>query len=607
MAITLVTFLPAWSRAVAVAAALLSMPLHAAPDLAQQVAALVKEQGLHGAVWTTLDAQGAAGSSDVRTGKPMRVDDRVHVGSIAKTVLAAGILRLASERRLSLDTPVATLLPGMPFDNPWRASDPVRIRHLLDHTAGLDDAHLRQVFSMEARADTPLAAAFSEGSGLLRIRHRPGARFSYSNMGYTLLGMVVEAVTRQRYERYLDAHLLAPLGMHDSTFAFVSQAGDARLAMGHFENGATHAAVPTWIRPAGQFTTTAADMGRLARFLMGDGTVAGKPFIDPALLQQMGEPAGTEAVLAGLRVGYGLGLRRIDRHGALAKCHGGSTIGFRAMLCLFPATRQGFFIAFNTDSETADHARFDGLFIRSLQRAVPVAVPVPALVSGTAAPFDPRAWQGFYIPSPVRFETMRLVDTAFNFVHVSADGEGLRLQPFQSGPVELRHLGGSLFRAPGKLLASHALLVSTEGTRMINSGTQRYEQVSLLRLAALWTSMAAGVLGLGCIAAMGCMRLARRRMALRDPLLAPFAGTLALLLPVPFLYRQSFLQLGDLTLASGLLAAVTAALPVTMLVGLAMALRNRAIERAAALAMLAVLQLAVLLAAWELLPLRLWS
>ena len=350
-------------------------------------------------------------------------------------------------------------------------------------------------------------------------------------------------------------------------------------------------------------------MGGFARFLMGDGTAGGQPFIDPALLHRMGEPAGTEAARAGLRVGYALGLRRIDRHGALAKCHGGSTLGFRAMLCIFPDIRQGFFIAFNTDSETADHARFDGIFIRSLQHAMPAPalVPARASASGMAPPFDTRAWQGFYIPSPVRFETMRLVDTAFNFVHVSADGEGLRLQPFQSAAVELRHLGGSLFRAPGKILASHALLVSAEGTRVISSGTQRYEQVSLLRLAALWTSIAAGVIGLACIVAIGGMRLARRRMVLRDPLLAPFAGMLALLLPVPFFYRQSFLQLGDLTLASGLLAAVTAALPVTMLVGLATALRSRPAQSAAAVAMLAVLQLAVLLAAWGLLPLRLWT
>ncbi|MDO8438661.1 MAG: serine hydrolase domain-containing protein [Telluria sp.] len=577
---------------------LFSTPLHAAPDLTPRIAALLREQGLDGAVWATLDAQGAAGVSDARSGQPMRVDQRVHIGSVAKTLLATGILRLVSERRLALDTPVSTLLPGMEFDNPWQASDPVRIRHLLDNTSGLDDAHFWHVLSMKAHADAPLAAAFPKGSGLLRIRNRPGARFSYSNMSYTLLGMVVEAIAKQRYERYLDAELLAPLGMHDSTFAFVSQDSDARLAMGHFENGVTHPAVPSFVRPAGQFTTTAADMARLARFLMSDGSVGGKPFIDPALLRQMGEPARTEAARAGLKVGYGLGLRKLDRHGAVGKCHGGNTIGFRAMLCLFPETQQAFFIAINADSETADYHRFDALLIEALMPA-----PTPSL----APAFDTRAWEGFYIPSPNRFESLRLVDTLFNFMHVSSDGKSLRLKPFQSAALELRHSENSLFRAPGKILASHALLTSAEGARVISNGTQSYEKVSLMRLLPPWISVAAGLLGLAYILVMAIARLAMRRMSRQAPLLAPLAGALALLLPVPFFYGQSFLQLGDLTLASGLLAAVTAALPVAMLIGLGMTLRRKTIKSAESAAMLAVLQLSLVLAAWGLLPFRLWA
>ncbi|MES2759372.1 MAG: serine hydrolase domain-containing protein [Pseudomonadota bacterium] len=580
---------------------LMSTPLHAAPDLAPQVAALLREQGLDGAVWSTLDAQGAAGVSDARSRRPMRADQRVHIGSVAKTVLATGILRLVSERRLSLNTPVSTLLPDIAFDNAWEASDPVLVRHLLDHTAGLDDARFWHVFSIKARADAPLAAAFPQGSGLLRIRNRPGARFSYSNMSYTLLGMIIEAVTRQRYERYLDAELLAPLGMHESTFSFVTQDSDPRLAMGHFENGMTHAAATSYVRPAGQFTTTAADMGRFARFLMSDGSVGAAPFIDAALLRQMGEPAGTEAARAGLQVGYGLGLRRVDRHGVVAKCHSGNAIGFRAALCLFPETQQAFFVAINTDSETADYHRVDALLIDALASARPA----PALAVASA--IDTRAWEGFYIPAPNRFDSLRFVDTVFNFMYVSGDGGLLRLKPLQSAAVELSHVDHALFRAPGKLLASHALLRSAEGARVITSGTQSYEKVALMRLLPLWLSVAAGLLGIAYVASRAIGRLAMRRLVRGDPLLAPCAGVLALLLPLPLFYGQSFLQLGDLTPASALLAGVTAALPVTMLVGLGMGLRRRTMQSADAVAMLAVLQLTLVLAAWRLLPLRLWA
>ena len=577
-------------------------PVTAASALTPQIAALLRAQGLDGAVWTTLDAQGAAGVSNAATGERMRVDQRVHVGSVAKTLLATGILRLVSERRLSLDASVSALLPGMAFDNPWEASDPVRIRHLLDNTSGLDDARLWHVFSMKAQADAPLAAAFPKGRGLLRIRSRPGTRFSYSNMSYTLLGMVIEAIARQRYERYLDAELLKPLGMHDSTFGFVAQDSDARLAMGHFDHGITQAALPSFVRPAGQFTTTAADMARLARFLMGDGKVEGKTLIDPALLRMMGEPNGTEAARAGLRVGYGLGLRKFDRHGVVGKCHSGKTIGFRAVLCLYPETQQAFFIAINSDSETANYQVFDALLIASLK--LPRPAPTPA--STPPPPFDPREWQGFYVPSPNRFDSFRLVDTLFNFMHVSSDGKMLRVKPFQSAAIELSHNKHFLFRAPGKILASHALITSAEGRRVISSGTQSYEQVSLMLMLALWISVVAGMLGLVTILVMGGARLALRRMSRHDPLLAPFGGVLLLLLPAPFFFRQSFLQLGELTFASCLLAAVTAALPVAMLVGMGMALRRKSFQSAQTAAMLAVLQFTLVLAAWNLLPLRLW-
>lgn len=575
-------------------------PLQAMQDAGPGITALLRTQGLQGAVWSTPDGEGAAGVSDARTGAPMQAGQRVQVGSIAKTLLALGVLRLASEGRLSLDAPVARVLPGIRFDNPWESSDPVRVRHLLDHTAGLDDARLWQVFSLRAAPDGPLAAAFPAGAEMPAVRQRPGTRFSYSNTGYTLLGMVVEAVTGQAYEPYLDRALLAPLGMHDSSFAFVTQASDTRLAMGHFEDGVPHPAVPSHVRPAGQFRTTAADMARLARFLMSDGRLAGKPFVDAALLRQMGEPAGTDAARAGLRVGYALGLRRLDRHGVLAKCHGGNTVGFRAMFCLFPDTQQAFFIAINADNETADYAGFDALLVRSLMPEEPEPAP------GPAPHFASEPWEGWYVAAPNRFESFRFIDTVFNPVHVRRSGQSLTLSSLQSAAVTLHHVGGGLFRAPGKRIASHALTMSSEGRRVIGTGTQSYEQVTLWYLLPLWTSVSAGLVGLAYIVLTPLLRMARRRLSRHDPLLAPFAGASALLLPIPFFYQQSFLQLGDLTVAGGLLAVVSAALPLAMLAGLCIALRRRSAVRMDILAMLAVLQFSVVLACWGLLPLRLW-
>lgn len=580
--------------------------LHAAMEQA------LREEGLVGVVWVTVvpgetTATGAAGLNDARRREPLTADSRVQVGSVTKTLTAVGVLRLVTERRLTLDTPVAELLPDLAFDNPWAASHPLLLHHLLDGTSGLDDARLWQVFTLRPRPDTPLRASLGRDPSLLRLRSRPGSRFSYSNTGFLLLGLVVEAVTGERYETYLDAHLLRPLGMTHSTFQFVSQVGeqaDARLAMGHFENGATQAIVPSYLRPAGQFTTTVTDMALFARFLMGSGEIDGETFIDARLLRAMGRPSGTEAAATGLTAGYGLGLKRRDRYGVVGLCHDGSTVGYHAMLCLFPDEQKAFSVAMNADTETADYGRFDSLLIQALgvapgQPATPVDVPV-----GLAD------WQGIYVLAPNRFETFAYLDLALGFARVQWDGARLHLKPLQSVPKELTPVGGLLFRSHDRTTASHALLTSPDGKRVITDGFNSYERVSLWRIGPLWASLAAGVLGLAYLLVSGLVRAARRWLSPVQPIFVPFLAVVALLLPVPLFLGQSFLQLGDLTPASATLALVTGALPLAMIVGLWRRSHRGMADWKARLdtvAMIAVLQWTIVLATWGLVPLRLWA
>jgi CubicO group peptidase (beta-lactamase class C family) len=337
----------------------------------------LQSEGLTGAVWTLVTpdagiATGAAGVKHAGTGQAMTADTRVHVGSVAKTALAIGVLRLITAGKLTLDSEVAPLLPAARFDNRWQATDPIRVRHLLEHTAGLENFRFHQIFTLRARADTPLSAALA-GSPL-RLNTRPGARYVYSNISYHLLGMVIEAVTQSRYESYLDAELLLPLGMADSTFSFTVQDGigsDPRLAMGHFEHQIPHPAVPVYVRPPVQFTTTAADMGRLADFLMGDGRVAGQVFVAPELLAALGGARGTEAARAGLSVGHGLALATRDRNQVIGNCHPGTSVGFQAMFCLYPPERKAFFVAVNADVESADYEKLNKSLITALQLAQP--------------------------------------------------------------------------------------------------------------------------------------------------------------------------------------------------------------------------------------------
>lgn len=580
--------------------ALGACPLASASVLSDFEHALIQAD-LAGAVWSTVNGgqitTGAAGLKNAATGERMAADHKVHAGSVAKTVLALGVLRLVTDGKLTLDTPLAPLVPTLKLTNVWAASDPVRVRHLLAHTSGLDNIRFWQMFSLKPGPDTPLAAAFEGDSSLLKVHARPGSRHAYSNMNYALLGMVIEAVSGERYERYLDRELLLPLGMADSTFGFVSQVGpaaDSRLAMGHFEQHQTQAAVPMYLRPSSQFTTTAGDMARFASFLMGDGAA----LVRPDLMRQLERPSGTDAAMAGLNAGHGLALAVRDRHGVVGACHPGGMVGYVAMLCVYREQGKAFFIAFNADSEGANYEQFYQRLIAQLALA-PRATPTKAVQPPPAM----AEWGGWYVPVSFTVSTLAWTDIVFNFVRVDWDGRTLHLAPGQAPVTALVPAGGMLFRATGRVESSHVLMRGADGRRTISDGLRTYEQTSAGRMFLLWASLAAGLAGLAYVLVRGLWHCGTRR-SFQGTLAIPLASTLVLLLPVPFFYSQSFLELGDRTAATLLLAAVTGILPVAMAWGVWRGRRDGHIGDR--IALVAVLQCLALLAVWGLIPFRLW-
>lgn len=591
----------------------LSAAAHAAPEaLNAQVERTLQEDGAVGAVWATIGRDGAihtgaAGVMNAATGEALRADSKVHVGSIAKTVLATGVLHLASTGRLDLDAPVNRYLPALRFDNPW-PDHPVRVRHLLDHTAGLDDIRLRQMFSTQPTPDTPLGEAFARDPAILRVRSRPGSQFSYSNMGFALAGMVIEAVTRERYETWLDRELLQPLGMRDSTFRFTTQEGptaDPRLAWGHHDLSTPAPAMPFYLRPAGQFTTTARDLAVFGAFLLGDGRVDGRPLVAPSLLRAMGRPTATDAARAGLQEGYALGLARRDRHGAVGLCHAGDVVGFHAMLCVYPdpaAVRGGhvFVTVQNTDGDGRDAGRFDALLIGAL------GLPAARGESAQPPPRNVTAWTGRFVPAPNRMAQFAYADFLFDSATVEWDGQALRYTRGQRPLRILTPSGGARFVADDRSSASHVLLTGANGERLLSDGLRTHRQVHPASYWSVVASLALGLLGVAWFLLVVPVRAALGHEPLRVP---GVIATALLVLPVPLFLLQSYTQLGDRTAASLALYAVSAALPLLMLlqawhsVGGREGLARGRVNLAAALL---VLQWCAVLAAWGMLPFALW-
>lgn len=557
-------------------------------------AALAKEQ-LTGVVWSTVDTNGyiatdAFGMKYSGTKHLLSDSDQVQAGSVAKIMLATGVFRLVTMGKLDLDTPVEKILTSIRFDNPWASTHPVRLRDLLNHTSGIQDLSLWQVFSKAVSPGTPLLQNFSRNSSIVRIQTQPGSQFVYSNMGYTLLAMVIEAVTRQRYEDYLDTYLLRPMGMKNSTFGFVTQElknQGSRLAMGHNDQKEWQPVLPSYLRPGIQFTTTAYDMGTFLRFLMGNGNLYGYPFIRKDLLSILENDVINDRVLQGSESGYGK-----------------NPFGYHTMLYLFPEERKGFFISHNMDSKPADYQVFNRILMQSMEIPIPKALPVQNM------PEDIQNWQGNYISTTPKFKVLAYFELLTGFITVFPKKDHVVFNQLYEKDKALFPIGKRLFRSSETMNVSYAFYMNNSGQYRITDGFTTYKKISSLYLWEMWMSFILGILGLLYIFIDGLVRLLTRPLTfLKRFAFLPFLMISGIGIPVYLFLKQDFMALGDQTPASISLAVLSVLLPVSILCGMWDYYIDDDPSRSSRVRMLALLlvfQFFIVLAFWGMIPFYLW-
>jgi CubicO group peptidase (beta-lactamase class C family) len=136
------------------------------------------------------------------------VDTQFCIGSMNKMFTAVAILQLVGQGKLALDKPIATYWPDYP--NRDLASH-VTIRELLNHTGGTGD-----IFTPEYEAhreETRTLADYVKLFGSRPVAFEPGSRMEYSNYGFILLGRVIELVSGEPYQKYVQEHIYEPAGM----------------------------------------------------------------------------------------------------------------------------------------------------------------------------------------------------------------------------------------------------------------------------------------------------------------------------------------------------------------------------------------------------------
>jgi CubicO group peptidase (beta-lactamase class C family) len=212
------------------------------------------------------------GVADVTTGVPVRAGTRFAAGSLTKTMVATVIVRLAADGRLSLEDPVAAHVPEVQ-GAAWAGRSSVR--DLLANRSGLPlRADLEFGFDRHPDADDgALSRLAAEVAGADPI----GDFWSYSNIGWCLLGRVVETVTGQTWDAAMRRHLFEPAGMRETT---IGNAGDVQpRATGHsIVDRRPEPVAGRDVRaygPAGtSLMTTAADLLGFAELHMQDPSLA---------------------------------------------------------------------------------------------------------------------------------------------------------------------------------------------------------------------------------------------------------------------------------------------------------------------------------------------
>jgi D-alanyl-D-alanine carboxypeptidase len=160
------------------------------------------------------------------------INTKFHVASITKQFTAAAIMQLLEQKKINLEESINNFLPAQYRSDKW---DIVTIHHLLSHTSGIEDyAVTRDYYEVEKGfcLGNTVDGMIKEAMGK-KLNFPPGSQFSYSNIGYTLLGQIIENITGEAFHLYLKENVLIPQEMHSSFIHTTDYAVSSDEAIGY--------------------------------------------------------------------------------------------------------------------------------------------------------------------------------------------------------------------------------------------------------------------------------------------------------------------------------------------------------------------------------------
>jgi len=308
-------------------------------------------------------AENYLGEQDTDAHVPVDARTIYHWASITKTMTGIAIMQLRDRGVLSLDDPITRYVPELArVHNPFGDTGAITIRQLMSHSAGFRNGTWPwrsqdwQPFEPPGWAQLEAMLPYTE------VLFRPGTRFSYSNPGIVYLGQVIERLSGEDFEVYIDKNILRPLGMHESYFDRTPPFLLPHRSHSYYIRGGRRVAAPFDVDTGvtvsnGGLNAPLGDMAKYVVFLLGDP--ARQADYDLVLRRTSLEEMWRPQISAGEDFSQGRMARTtqsglnffIDQEGPIRFVgHNGDQNGFRAYLSLCPDQHAGSLLTFNTET-----------------------------------------------------------------------------------------------------------------------------------------------------------------------------------------------------------------------------------------------------------------
>jgi CubicO group peptidase (beta-lactamase class C family) len=278
-------------------------------------------------------------------GQPVTAETNFFLGSVSKSFTALAIMQLVEAGRIELNAPVQKYLPWFRVADP-ESSSQIKVRHLLNHTSGFSTYAGRTHFTDSDMSDEAIQRRVRD-LRKVKLTAPVGKRFRYSNANYSILGAIIESVSGQRYEDYIQEHIFDPLNMTNS-YTSREQVKQHNLATGYrYWFGqpifATSIPYPRGDIAAAYLISCARDMGQYLLALMNGGTLGDTRILSESGVSKLHTPEKKNLYYA---MGWHVG--QIDNTRKLG--HTGITPSSCAGIAIFPEYQRGFALFINAQN-----------------------------------------------------------------------------------------------------------------------------------------------------------------------------------------------------------------------------------------------------------------